>query len=547
MKFFSAIVFASCFLLSIFASHLLSPCYGQQPTAAAQLQPGRVFVEVDDEWITPGHYAVSNRRDPNLKAYLVERDHAEDTLEGQVKLAQWCDDHDLDEQRDAHLKRALVHAPDDLRVRKKLGHKNVGGTWLSKEQFDNAKAHQQATRERWKDWKKPVARISRMLKSNSVKTQRVGLATLGNIDDPRSITALERILSDQNELVASRTLDVISRFSEREATESVMRNALFSPWKSIRTKANSLLSERNRFDFVPTLLEQMVSPVSTRFAITEDARGNALYQFALFQQNMDQDNVLEFETLLLQNPRTAVNLWPNLSLQAWRRSQIAEQQVDQLNVEIKLKNQAIQSVLAESTGVSQLKSPEEWWQWWFDENEVTIFERPVSYKLIQETEMTTEQRPGAVGECLVAGTPVWTALGFRPVETLTTGDRVLCEDVQSRKLEYRTVIQPTQRPPTPTFRIVLNGETIQASGGHLFWVEGQGWTKTRDLKPNMQLRTANAVAAKVSTVRKANSVPLYNLIVEGRSNYFVGGQGLLSHDSTIRKQGEKSVELAAGY
>ena len=131
MKFFSAIVFASCFLLSIFASHLLSPCYGQQPTAAAQLQPGRVFVEVDDEWITPEHYAVSNRRDPNLKAYLVERDHAEDTLEGQVKLAQWCDDHDLDDQRDAHLKRALVHAPDDLRVRRKLGHKNVGGTWLS--------------------------------------------------------------------------------------------------------------------------------------------------------------------------------------------------------------------------------------------------------------------------------------------------------------------------------------------------------------------------------------------------------------------------------
>ena len=81
----------------------------------------------------------------------------------------------------------------------------------------------------------------------------------------------------------------------------------------------------------------------------------------------------------------------------------------------------------------------------------------------------------------------------------------------------------------------------------MFWVEGQGWTKTRDLKPNMQLRTANAFAAKVSTVRKANSVPLYNLIVEGRSNYFFGGQGLLSHDSTIRKQGEKSVELAAGY
>jgi hypothetical protein len=40
-------------------------------------------------------------------------------------------------------------------------------------------------------------------------------------------------------------------------------------------------------------------------------------------------------------------------------------------------------------------------------------------------------------------------------------------------------------------------------------------------------------------------VPLYNLIVDRHANYFVGTCRILSHDSTIRDQGEVSVEQIA--
>ena len=107
------------------------------------------------------------------------------------------------------------------------------------------------------------------------------------------------------------------------------------------------------------------------------------------------------------------------------------------------------------------------------------------------------------------------------------------------------MLLPTVRPPTPTFRIQLEDEFITASGGHLFWVTGLGWTKVRDLTTEMELSTASVMAARIQRIESGETVPLYKLIVDQHANYFVGANKILSHDSTIQARGEKSVEPLA--
>jgi Pretoxin HINT domain len=151
---------------------------------------------------------------------------------------------------------------------------------------------------------------------------------------------------------------------------------------------------------------------------------------------------------------------------------------------------------------------------------------------------------GGSCECLVAGTKIRTESGLVAIEKLTVGDRVLARNVTTGQLRFRPVIRPTLRPASPTLRISLDGEVIQASGGHPFWVSSTGWVKARDLKPKMRLQTVNGVA-EVLSVEPGNTVELYNLVVESDSSYFVGDLGILSHDNTIPSRGSKTLQNRA--
>ena len=92
----------------------------------------------------------------------------------------------------------------------------------------------------------------------------------------------------------------------------------------------------------------------------------------------------------------------------------------------------------------------------------------------------------------------------------------------------------------------LDDETIQASGGHLFWVSGAGFTKTRELRVGQALQTARGEPVTIRAIEASGAQPLYNLVVDGQANYFVGAHQVLSHDSTILSRGEPSVEQENG-
>ena len=125
-----------------------------------------------------------------------------------------------------------------------------------------------------------------------------------------------------------------------------------------------------------------------------------------------------------------------------------------------------------STGFAELQSAEEWANKW---TEVSETYSPPRLATRPETVQRHFYAQRTVASCFPAGTPVSTITGPRPIETIKVGDRVLTQEVASGELVYKPVQATTLRPPAPLVRLNMEGQKLQATRGHWFWVVGQGW------------------------------------------------------------------------
>jgi len=192
-------------------------------------------------------------------------------------------------------------------------------------------------------------------------------------------------------------------------------------------------------------------------------------------------------------------------------------------------NERLAWVLRRATGQSFSAKPEEWWAWWNQRNEVySSGSKPVSTIYDSETRTVVDRTSGSVPgvgislagstpapaqfECLAAGTVVWTIKGPLEIELIRVGDQVLSQDSETGELAFKPVLKTTIRPASPLVRIAAGVDTIQASGGHLFWVAGEGWIKARDLQSGQVLHGARG-PVHVSFVEPGEQAQTYNLVV----------------------------------
>jgi hypothetical protein len=133
-------------------------------------------------------------------------------------------------------------------------------------------------------------------------------------------------------------------------------------------------------------------------------------------------------------------------------------------------------------------------------------------------------------ECFPAGTTIATQRGPQPVESVKIGDRVLSQDTASGELAYKPVQATTLRPPVALIKISFQDEEIFATPGHPFWVIGEGWRMTQQLKPGYRLHTVNG-AQEITAVETTREREAYNLVVSDFHTYFVGESQVLVHDN----------------
>lgn len=138
--------------------------------------------------------------------------------------------------------------------------------------------------------------------------------------------------------------------------------------------------------------------------------------------------------------------------------------------------------------------------------------------------------------CFVAGTPVETQDGPKPIEQVREGDWVLAWDEDAGELCWSRVEQTFVTPRQPIWRLTLklpdgSAESLDCTPGHPFWADGEGWVPACHLQPGQDVATLSGPARVASVAPTGRNRTVYNFEVAGTHCYFVGQGWVLVHNT----------------
>lgn len=126
--------------------------------------------------------------------------------------------------------------------------------------------------------------------------------------------------------------------------------------------------------------------------------------------------------------------------------------------------------------------------------------------------------------CFVAGTPILTPDGHKPIESFRTGDLILSrdEDDSDAPAVVRRVVRVFERH-SEVVDLYVEGRAISTTAEHPFYAAGKGWRLAKELVRGDELLTHDGRRIPVDGVTGTRGAePVYNLEVEEHHTYFVG-------------------------
>ncbi len=157
-------------------------------------------------------------------------------------------------------------------------------------------------------------------------------------------------------------------------------------------------------------------------------------------------------------------------------------------------------------------------------------------------------------KCFVAGTPVHTESGQKPIEQIKVGDLVWAFDRQVSEWRLCSVTRKFERQSNLITSLSLaDGTELTGTDRHPFWViEGEDlaarptgdhgsdeipgrtpgrWVAMRALRAGDAVLARHGRVTRVVEVNtRSESVPVYNMTVAGLHSYAVGNSGVLVHN-----------------
>ena len=142
--------------------------------------------------------------------------------------------------------------------------------------------------------------------------------------------------------------------------------------------------------------------------------------------------------------------------------------------------------------------------------------------------------------CFVAGTEVLTETGLVNIEDVKVGMKVYSYNEETQEVELKEVKQTFKTNPIKDMvKVTVNGEVVESTSKHEYYVVGKGWTAAHELKEGDVLLNSANEEVKVDDVEliisNGNPVTVYNMEVEDNHNYFVGEENILVHNATASK------------
>jgi hypothetical protein len=129
-----------------------------------------------------------------------------------------------------------------------------------------------------------------------------------------------------------------------------------------------------------------------------------------------------------------------------------------------------------------------------------------------------------VGACFVAGTPLLTPEGSKPIEQFKPGDLLLSRDEHDPDgtVQARPVLEVFSHDGQ-VLQLRVGGREIRTTAEHPFWIVGKGWQAAKNLVEGDQLLSQDGNAIPVQQVAQTLAQErVYNLRVAEFRTYFVG-------------------------
>lgn len=543
----------------------------------------------EGEW-TPIAALNPEKLDSADRQYLKNRGENALDIEGHRKLARWSKSKGLTNRAKSHWFGVLEFDNSDIEARQELGFTLIGNRWISPQEVSTAVAKSKSTIESLRQWMPKVREWTSSIEGKDTKKRLKAIQNLREVNDPRVIPALDIAIWQVTSDSALHFIQAIRRFQTREACVSLAGIALNEPSSEVGLAALEALREYPLEYYVPDLLDLMCTEIELKNQVVTRNNGEMVLQLLQSREMRDRyeaaqiDKVLtlnqsqpgpttginQVERLLnqtLNNPRNIalgfgqIQTTTNIAIVNNIASSIASEEATRIaaktqaetntsNESIRTVQRNIATVLRAVTNQELDDQPASWWTWWdkyeegynlgtkhidsrYAEDRSSIVynaqeARATSY--IPRVPVPVPRLPRV--DCLVLGTQIQTETGLKSVELIQVGDCVVAQNIETGELHLQPVLRTAVRPPANTREMILaGGETIRSTLGHPWWVIGNGWVKTKDLKPGMALRTSTGFA-KIDELKDADAIETYNLVVDSDHTYFVGQSRILSFDAT---------------
>lgn len=509
------------------------------------------MVRYRGQWMMADDVAQYAPLDHKLSSYSDARSRQPDNLDGNLRMANWCRQQQLTDQERAHLLRVLDLSPDNADVRARLGYRQLEGEWVDEGTVRGAQERQRAIQLALRKWTPRMEELRDQLADRSLKERQVAAKAIRTLDDPTAIPALEAVLSRHNREAAQLVVESLHGMRDQEAVNLLASMAVTSNWADVRSAAARGLGERPHESFVPQMLDAMYTPLVTRTEVVPVQTGGLMYRHQFEREGKDERQVLLLDTeyrrvALVGGDRreTQARAWlDSLTTAASRELSVMEQ-----NAATELLNTRIADALVTATGQQLPAVPQKWWDWWNQQNSVATqgskqtrtTQRVAQYAVPDQGTLADSGGSSQGGrsalpqrvECFAAGTLVCTATGMVAIEKLRVGDMVLAQNVETGELAFKPVARTTVRPEEPLVEFRVDRDVFRTTEGHLMWISGQGWVKSKQLQSGMQAHTLTGGTAIDRSDAKVGKAETYNLSVVDFHTYFVGECRALSHDVT---------------
>ena len=488
-----------------------------------------------------------------------------------VKLALWCSQNGLKAEAAAHLTQAVVLDPHLDVAWRRLGYVKADGRWVTQDQLSASRRDGQAVKQAGRYWQPLLKTWRKMLADPSTRGEAE--AELSTVNDPHALPALLGVFGTGAESDQAVAVRVLGKLDSEAASRELAMFSMQGATDAVRSGAVAALRDREPRDYAPMLVGLIRSPIKTRVQpvggpgspgalLLETPRFKVLRTYdapPIFQPTAAFYGYVgvgpnglpvviqgkQLRGLLFQSPEMQQAALANaegqtapLAAQANFKAATSQQrlvedvrEIEAANAEVAGLNAKVADVLQAALGAPDLKDDENAWNVWWNDKLGYKYEPPP--QVVVEQNASPQPEPPYVTSCFAAGTPVRTAGGRRPVESVRVGDRVLAQDASTGALGFKPVVAVYHNPPAETVSVRLDrGETVVASVYHRFWRAGLGWAQARELKAGDVLRVLGGTARVVSA-ETGPTVPVYNLDVADAHTFLVGKSDALVHDNTL--------------